>query len=91
VTVHKLKAAPVAEAHPCPWCHEYYPCFKAEPKFTRHNCPRVDSMQFLAGEETRICPKTGAVLWDIQAVSFRTAEQLEVELPSIEDADEDAG
>jgi hypothetical protein len=50
----------------------------------------VDSMQFLSGEETRICPKTREVLWDIQAVSFRTAEQLEVELPSIEDADEDA-
>jgi hypothetical protein len=62
----------------CEWCHPNYPCFKAEPKFNRMNCPRVEGVRFLSGEECHYDEKNH-VVWDIQAVSFKLDYELVAE------------
>lgn len=52
----------------CEWCHKNYPCHGEG--FNRMNCPRVEGIRFLSGEECHYDAK-GELVWDIQAVSFK--------------------
>lgn len=56
---------------PCEFCHEHYPCHGQG--FSRLNCPRVEIMAFLSGEDVHTDG------WDVAAVTFKTFSMLEVE------------
>jgi hypothetical protein len=74
-----IKALPQREAarEPvCDWCHPDYPCYMRG--FNRLNCPRVEGLRFLSGEECHYDEKNH-VVWDIQAVSFKLDYELVAE------------
>lgn len=77
-----FKGRPPAELDdPCDWCHTHYPCH--EKKFNRVNCPRVESLVFLDGDQIHIDG------WEVKSVAFRSALALEAEMEEEDDDEQD--